>query len=265
MSNYHDPWTVETHFRASEMEPRVQSLDDVISYHKTPIVTCDGNIDWDSSTGVLTWDAPITIYFNTGDGNGVKNTIAAGTDTIPAGHMLNVTLNPATDTVLTTTTASITTGSASNYLAKELLVLAHRNSVNDSLTLVNWCPTKAVAGTEPFDIYTYYPSTPPAGVLHVRVPLARALTFPANFAGSVGKSATPANAEAVFDIKKTDSGDSTTTVGTMTFAAASKTATFASTGGIAVPFAQGDIISVVAPSPADSTLADIGIVITGIR
>ena len=51
--------------------------------------------------------------------------------------------------------------------------------------------------------------------------------------------------------------------GTMQFAASANLATF--TGTSDTDFAPGDVLTVIAPNPADSTLADIGFSLAGLR
>jgi hypothetical protein len=49
----------------------------------------------------------------------------------------------------------------------------------------------------------------------------------------------------------------------MQFAAGVTTPTF--TAATATDFAAGDVLTIIAPNPADSTLADIGFALAGIR
>ena len=113
---------------------------------------------------------------------------------------------------------------------------------------------------DPFDVAAFYPGIPPVSAKCTRLPLARAVTFPANFSGSYAKSAVGATASAAFDIQKNGSS-----VGTITFGVGSATATFASAGGAAVTFAAGDVLMIVAPASPDATLADVGFMLAGTR
>lgn len=113
---------------------------------------------------------------------------------------------------------------------------------------------------QPFDIGGYYPGIPTASVKVLRVPIARAVTFPANFANSVGTASANATGSTAFDIQKNGSS-----VGTITYGAGSSSATFASSGGASVSFAAGDVLSIIAPATPDATLADVGIVLAGTR
>jgi hypothetical protein len=99
----------------------------------------------------------------------------------------------------------------------------------------------------------FYPGTPTASALILYLPFAVAVTLPANLAGSYVKAKTAATASTAFDVQKNGSS-----VGTITFAASGSAATFSTTGGAAVSFAAGDVLSIVSPATPDATLSDIG-------
>lgn len=113
---------------------------------------------------------------------------------------------------------------------------------------------------QPFDVTAFYPGTPTASAILLRVPLARAVTFPGNFANSRGSASANATGSTAFDVQKNGAS-----VGTMTFAAGASTATFTSSGGAVVDFAAGDYLSVIAPATPDAALADVGFVLAGTR
>jgi hypothetical protein len=114
--------------------------------------------------------------------------------------------------------------------------------------------------TQPFDVHAFHPGVPANSAILLRVPIARAVSFAANFAGSYGKASANATGSTAIDVQKNGSS-----VGTITYAAGASTATFASSGGAAVSFAAGDLLSIHGPGTADATLADIGIVLAGTR
>jgi hypothetical protein len=118
--------------------------------------------------------------------------------------------------------------------------------------------TQADLPAQPFDVTAFYPGVPSASVRVTRVPIARAVAFPSNFAGSVGIASVAATASTAFDVRKNG-----TSVGTITYAAGATTATFSTSG--AVSFAAGDYLSIVAPATPDATLADPGFVLAGTR
>ena len=59
--------------------------------------------------------------------------------------------------------------------------------------------------TQPFDVMGFYPGIPTASAKVLRVPIARAVTFAANFANSVGKASANATGSTAFDIQKNGS------------------------------------------------------------
>lgn len=120
--------------------------------------------------------------------------------------------------------------------------------------------TAADLPAQPFDIHTFYPGVPTASAKLYRGKLARAVTFPINFADAQFTASVNATGSTVFDIQKNGAS-----VGSCTIAAGSATATFVSVGGAAVTFAAGDVFSVIAPATADATLADPAITFAGTR
>lgn len=117
-----------------------------------------------------------------------------------------------------------------------------------------------VPAVQPFDVHAFYPGVPTASAKVLRVPVARAVSFPANFGGSYAKASVAATGSTVFDVQKNGSS-----IGSITFAAAASTATFVTAGGAAQSLAVGDVLSIIAPGTADATLADVGFVLAGTR
>ncbi len=74
----------------------------------------------------------------------------------------------------------------------------------------------------------------------------RRSNFPENFAGGVARCVVAPTASTVFKVYRND-----TEVGTITFAAGVRSATFASIGAFTV--GDGDTLSIEAPDPADAT------------
>jgi hypothetical protein len=109
----------------------------------------------------------------------------------------------------------------------------------------------------PFDVHLFYPGVPAASALLTRVPLGRAVNFPSGLSGSYAKASVAATASTTFTMYK--NGFS---VATIVFGAGSAVGTFSSSG---VSYAAGDVLSVQAPATADATLANVGIVLVGVR
>lgn len=83
------------------------------------------------------------------------------------------------------------------------------------------------------------------------------VSFPDDFDGSQAVAGAVADDAAIFTIEKNG-----VQFGTLTFAQGSNTGTFSAT---AETFTAADVLTVNAPSPADSTLANISITLTGSR
>ena len=114
--------------------------------------------------------------------------------------------------------------------------------------------------TQPFDVMGFYPGIPTASAKVARVPIARAVTFAANFAGSYFSASANATATTVFDVQKNGSS-----IGSVSIAAGGTTATFTTTSGTSKTFAAGDVLAIIAPATPDATLADPGFVLAGTR
>ena len=114
--------------------------------------------------------------------------------------------------------------------------------------------------SQPFDVLAFYPGIPTASAKVCRVPIARAVTFPANFAGSYFTASANATGTTVFDVQKNGSS-----IGSVSIAAGGTTATFTTTSGTSKSFAAGDVLALIAPGTPDATLADVGFALAGTR
>jgi hypothetical protein len=100
-------------------------------------------------------------------------------------------------------------------------------------------------------------ATPTSSEVIGKVVASRAVSLPANFAGSVGHI--DINPTSTFDIDVTKNGSS---IGTISISTGG-TFTFTTSGGTAQSVAAGDVIRFVAPSSADATAAGIAATLVG--
>lgn len=118
-------------------------------------------------------------------------------------------------------------------------------------------------GLPPFDAAFFFNGRPDASFEILRIPFDRPVLIPAGALGSQAVCETAASdATAVININQT-TGGVTTTIGTINFAVGETVGTF--TFNSAVTLQQGDILTIVAPSTQDSTLAGIGGMLAGTR
>jgi hypothetical protein len=113
-------------------------------------------------------------------------------------------------------------------------------------------------GGAPYDIGVYFPGQPEAGAILLQLVASRAFTLLAGLTDSQGYAGAAPTAQADLDVRKNG-----TSIGTITFAAAASTATFAFAAEVA--FAAGDRFTVLAPGSQDASLADISITFKGTR
>jgi hypothetical protein len=114
----------------------------------------------------------------------------------------------------------------------------------------------------PVDVISYYPGVPTASAVLLSATSAQPWTFPASLTGSYAHCDTAPTAAVTCNIVKISSGTSTT-IGSVNFAASATTGTFTFTS--AVTTLAGDRIRVIAPSSPDATFAGPDIALLGTR
>ena len=115
-----------------------------------------------------------------------------------------------------------------------------------------------VLPSQPYDLFAFYPGVPLASAVLLYVKMVRSVVLPINLTGSLAGALTAATASTTLNIQKNG-----TTIGTIIFAAAGTVGTFTFT--TAITFVAGDVLSVIAPSVPDSTLALLNLTLTGTR
>lgn len=123
--------------------------------------------------------------------------------------------------------------------------------LNDIITfsLINLSAASAV--TELYDLAFNFSGTPDAGAI-AQIAVPRDVTLANNAGGSYASARTAATAETVFDVQENG-----VSIGSITFAASAAGGVFSISGPYQI--AAGNRLAVIAPNPADSTLADISI------
>lgn len=109
-----------------------------------------------------------------------------------------------------------------------------------------------------YDVACMKAGAPSASEVILRFVCVRPFKFLAAFAGSKGVAGTAATGSTTFDVKKNGAA----AFGTFNFAMGASVATF--TLASPTSFAPGDILTIVAPSSPDATLADIAVTLRGL-
>ena len=151
-------------------------------------------------------------------------------------------------------TIKASTGTGTSYVLRAGRVGMFYQDFEDVVCLND---TDATAALGAYDVGFFIPGQPGDNVNGLIFTCVRPFKLPINLAGSQGSVGANPTAAAVLTIKK-----NVTSIGTINI----------STGGVvtftfsaAVSFAAGDKLSVVTPSPQDTTLADVSITFMGSR
>ena len=193
-----------------------------------------------ASPGVVTWD-------NHGLAANTALTLAT-TGALPTGLQAATAyyvLNPTTNTFQLSASPG---GGAINTSGTQ--------SGTQTATVTYW--EEMAAGGDRYDIAAFATDQPASGKAIAEMIFTTAVAFDANLPQSQAKAGTPATAAAVFSLQQNG-----TQFGTLTFAVAATAGVFASASGAS--FNAGDVLTVVAPSPRDATLANLAFTLTGYR
>lgn len=160
--------------------------------------------------------------------------------------------------VATTPTGSSSTGTALDVLTAALTSIADKDVLVYDSASGQWKNQRAK-----YNIGIFVPGVMTASQKLVYHRFSKAVTIPANFGAYLGHASEAggsanATASTVINIDKAASASPNTfsNVGTITIGAGGVTPTFATSGGTAVTFAQGDVLRAVGPASADATFAD---------
>jgi hypothetical protein len=141
-------------------------------------------------------------------------------------------------------------------IALDSEVTAALASKADTSALTSKADTTTVTALQFYDVGGGFGIKPSANEVILVYRTARALSFAANFTGSVGYANVAPTASTTFTVHtKTTPTGSETQIGTIVFGT-NKSATFTTTSGTAKSMAVGDILIVKAPASPDATLAE---------
>jgi hypothetical protein len=263
-TNFHTPWVDgTTEYKAADMNAPLSELDAAMSYHKNTMVYCDGNITYDidagAGSGELSWDDYIQLAYLDSAGGTIRNKIAASSIQLTEHQFIYCDLSGTDDATITAQVATISGETGCNFDNPERIVLAVRAGGQDQLWYVNLRPTILGTIQHPYDIGGSFSGQPGAGEVILRYPFPRQVSIPAQMddsQGVVGTAATDDNQQ--FPLKKDG-----TLFGAMVFNSGETVAWFSGEGN--VTFAQGNVLTIESPDPADTTLEDVGFSIVGIR
>ncbi len=134
MPNFHTAWQDSvTEYTEAAMQSPLDDLDEALSVIKNLVIACDGVIAYNKTTGVLSWSGTLRFLFTDADGNAVQNTAAAGDVTLTDGKFAYVDLSATNGAPVVVYAATLTPGSASNFVAYNRVMLAYRNATGDDL------------------------------------------------------------------------------------------------------------------------------------
>jgi hypothetical protein len=111
----------------------------------------------------------------------------------------------------------------------------------------------------PYDIGAFIPGLPDDNGKVFKFMAPRAITFPANLAGSYGHADVNPTLSAVFTVYKNG-----LTAGTITISGLG-VFTFATTSSLPIELVAGDRLEIIAPTPQDATLSAVSLMLAGIR
>lgn len=139
------------------------------------------------------------------------------------------------------------------------------DAAGESVTITKWTSKRALlsdigigaGGSSSYDLRFGFTSTPTTDQIIDTIMIGRAITLPADLTGSLGQVRT--NPTASFDLLLKDDG---TTIATINIAT-DGSFTFTTVSGTAKSIAAGSVLTLVAPTTVDATVADMTMTILG--
>lgn len=214
-------------------------------------------------------NAPIAVDMTAANVTMTEAVFTSGFVFNATGHSVSRTLTfPATvNAVASKRTIIITNGGTADLLIKSgagattTLAAGTKAMITIVSTVITVLFQSGGSGTTGDEaiIGIFVPDQPDVSAEIVRHPMVRAIQFPANFSGSRGSVRVNPTGTSTLGVFK--DGASVGSIQISTGGAF----TFTSSGGLAVDFAVGQVLTIVAPNPQDATLADIGFTLKGTK
>lgn len=104
-------YTTATLFKQADMNPPIEALDKIIRYTKFPIISCDGTITFNSTSGVLSWTDPLKILGVDSSGGIFTNVIASGSLTLSTGSIAYADLSTVNNATVSATFVALAAAS----------------------------------------------------------------------------------------------------------------------------------------------------------
>lgn len=212
-----------------------------------------------AGTGItLTYnDGANTLTIDGGSSYTDEQAMDAVAAMLTAGTGIGLSYNDASNTFTITNTAP-SAGTYTDENARDAIGAALVAGAGVGITVDDAGDTITIKATD-YRIGFFFTTTPTVSeviALHV---VTDAFTFPANFASPNSQGSCGTNPAASFALDVQKNG---TTIGTITISTGGAF-TFATASGTSKSIVAGDVIKVVAPSPADTTCANVAITLKG--
>jgi len=120
-------YTTATLFKPADMNPPLESFDKIIRNTKVPLISCDGTITFNSTSGELTWTDPLKILGMDSSGKMFTNVIASATLTLTTGSIVYADLSTVNNATISATFVAFSTASTT-LLPSSRIVLGMVNT-----------------------------------------------------------------------------------------------------------------------------------------